>query len=1064
MPMRAAGALRGNVARQVRQLLRGGRRPAAARTLPVRTPLNRAAADVLVALERRVLMSAAVPSTIPDGTVIGPTVSVDWNGQATTVLPNQYIVRTAHSTQFAALARRDGFTNVESLGGEDLYQFTSPLSATAMEQVADRKTTAFSLLAPDAVGHVASTVPNDQYFDAQWNLNNTGQLESYDYNGDERVTPYNEQIYGSTPPASADLTSPPYPNENQYGTVGNDDDTEKAWDVTTGSKSVVVAVLDTGIDLTHPDLVNNIWTNPLDTAANDDDGDGYPGDVHGYNFIANDADPADDQGHGTNVAGIIGAEGNNGIGVTGVNWNVSLLPVKVSDAQGSIPEAAAIAGINYCITLKDHGINIVVMNESFGGLGFPSDVAESVAEAAAGKAGILAVIAAGNDGVNLDRNVSEPAKSSLADANVITVGAVDNLGKMAVFSDFGASAVDLGAPGINIYSTAPTYEVTADQNQGLIPDTEPFVLDYAYDSGTSQATPNVTGVIALEAAANPSATPAQLKEALLKGVTYDPFLAAANGKPALVATSGVVNAYNAVLDVKEPFVGTNTTHGGAYQNFYGSQGAYVVGESTSFPSVAAITLGGGSPVVLADATHNPAAAQQITDPTERISAYEAAAVSQTINLDFTDGLTHQTSLYVADLDHKHRVEDVSVIDTATGTVLDTEQASNFTKGQYLTWNLQGAVTLQVSAISGGSAVFSGLFFDAPDTAPITAQGTDATTAGADWRLRYGSQGSYVVADNNTGTLPAYVSGFVATGDSTTVLKPTTTSPRGLQKTYDLAHNVEAYLDTPTSMDLDLSLTDGLTHNVTLYLADYNNKKRNERVQVLDTSTGAVLTTEDFSNFSKGVFATFRVSGAVDFRITNTGGPDAVLSGVFFDGVYGENASFEGTDTTTAGNWQATQYGLTSADIPGVDFPGVDDPTNPQVTVTGASEAILAHGTNDTRGLTRPVTTAGAGTGGSGVSGTRIESYLYTTTSMTLDFNPGDLVVHRLALYFADFENFHRTESVTLYNGNTNTVLSHQVLTNFRGGKYLVFDVTGPILITINNGAFPNAVLSGLFVD
>ena len=283
-------------------------------------------------------------------------------------------------------------------------------------------------------------------------------------------------------------------------------------------------------------------------------------------------------------------------------------------------------------------------------------------------------------------------------------------------------------------------------------------------------------------------------------------------------------------------------------------------------------------------------------------------------------------------------------------------------------------------------------------------------------------------------------------------------------TQDLTHTVEAYDSSATSEDVDLSLTDGLAHNVTLYLADYDNRKRAERVQVYDTTTGALLATQDVTNFNKGVYATFRVSGAVDFRVTNTGGPSAVVSGVFFDGVFGENLYFEGTDTTTKGNWQQTQYGVTSAYIPGYNFPGVDNPANPRVTVTGASEAVLQAGTNDVRGLDRPVSTANAGAGGGGVSGTRIESYLYTTSSMTLDFNPQDLTVHRLALYFADFENFKRTESVTIYNGTTNTVLSHQVLTNFRGGKYLVYDVTGPVLITIDNGGFPNAVLSGLFVD
>ncbi len=163
-----------------------------------------------------------------------------------------------------------------------------------------------------------------------------------------------------------------------------DIDATQAWTISTGSKNVVVAILDTGIDLTHPDLMNNIWTNEPEAngpAGLDNDGDGYIDDLHGWNFIANNNNVNDDQGHGTNVAGIIGGEGNNGIGVAGVNWNISMIPVKVLDANGEGSTASIIQGVEYITTLKNlwvssggkDGANITAANLSLGGNEFPYD-------------------------------------------------------------------------------------------------------------------------------------------------------------------------------------------------------------------------------------------------------------------------------------------------------------------------------------------------------------------------------------------------------------------------------------------------------------------------------------------------------------------------------------------------------------------------------------------------------------------------------------------------------------------------------------------------------------------
>jgi hypothetical protein len=727
----------------------------------------------------------------------------------------------------------------------------------------------------------------------------------------------------------------------------------------------------------------------------------------------------------------------------------------VLDSTGSGSFAQIASGINYITTLRDDGINIVAANESIGGDNFPDQILYSDATALAAKAGIIMVAAAGNSSQNVDRTYTVPAHFSLSTSNVITVAAVDNQDQLAAFSNFGAESVDLGAPGVDIYNTSPTYAVALNPTtpEGYY-DTPEFTEDYGYLSGTSMATPFVTGIIGLEAAANPSASPAQLKAALLDGVTYDPALAASNGNPALVATSGVANAYKAVLNILDPLDETNTTRGGSWSGFYGSQGAYVVGESTTFPSFVTGSLSGGSPVILADSTNNTAAPERVSDPTSRISAYEAAQSTESVNLTFTDGDSHQVELYLADLDHKKRSEEVQVVDNATGDVLEGTEVSNFTKGTYVVFNLQGSVSLKLTAISGPSVVYSGIFFDTPATTPTTLLGTNTTITGQNWRNQYGSQGAIIAGD--TEQLPADVTSFTTSGAITTVVKAGTTAASALQEIDNVNTGIEAYYGSATQEDLDVTFNDTILHNVTLYAADYKNKKRSERIEVINATTGAVLATQDLANFSNGVYASFSVSGSVIFRVINTGPAttDAAVSGIFFDAPFGENASFVGTDTTTRGNWKAAEYGGTFAYVVGDNFPGVDDTLNAQISETGATRQVVGVPTDNPSALFK---TEAAN------SNVRVAAYLQTTGSMTLDINPDDLNQHQLALYFADYDQYNRTESVTIYNGTTNTVLSHQVISNFKKGKYLVFDITGPVLVTINSGTYPDAVLSGVFL-
>lgn len=280
-------------------------------------------------------------------------------------------------------------------------------------------------------------------------------------------------------------------------------DAPSAWDTSSGDRGVFVAVLDTGIKNDHIDLLANIGT--------DIDGN------WGKNLITVGALPVDDNGHGTHVAGTIGATGNNGLGVVGVNWNVSLLAVKVLDDQGSGSGSQIMAGLDYVLSQKQRGLNIRVANMSLGGWGSPiynvNTDPYALAFKAVSDADILLVVAAGNEGQDLDNpgwydhptqgwiNLAgqRPYPACFPFANMITVGSIVSSGVMSDFSNYSANFVQLAAPGSGIWSTS---------NTG----------GYESMNGTSMATPHVAGAAALVAAVSPTASAREIKARILSNV------------------------------------------------------------------------------------------------------------------------------------------------------------------------------------------------------------------------------------------------------------------------------------------------------------------------------------------------------------------------------------------------------------------------------------------------------------------------------------------------------------------------------------------------------------------
>jgi subtilisin family serine protease len=302
------------------------------------------------------------------------------------------------------------------------------------------------------------------------------------------------------------------------GLKGADISAVEAWATTKDSKQIVVAVLDSGVEYTHADLVDNIWTRPAAMKPYQDQDLGTVDDVHGYNAVGNDGDPMDDNGQGTNVAGIIGAECENNLGICGVNWKTQIMPLRFVNAGGYGFVADAVEAINYAIERKHAGVNIRVINASWG-LAERSRALEDVIRKAY-EAEILLVAASGSSNTNIDQTPNYPASYNIG--NIVSVAATDRSDALASFSNYGLKSVHIAAPGQDILTTG-------------------LGNDYEQRWGTSMAAAVVSGVAALALSAHPNLSVDQLRSLLLESVDKLPAL---RGK---VTTGGRINAAKAAV-------------------------------------------------------------------------------------------------------------------------------------------------------------------------------------------------------------------------------------------------------------------------------------------------------------------------------------------------------------------------------------------------------------------------------------------------------------------------------------------------------------------------------------
>ncbi|MGD8567913.1 MAG: Ig-like domain-containing protein [Gammaproteobacteria bacterium] len=485
-----------------------------------------------------------------------------------------------------------GLTHAQVMSGQTMDQTLQMLRADPTVEYAE----------PNYIYTIQQTIPNDPDFDALYAMHNTGQTA---------------------------------------GAPDADIDAPEAWDLQTGSRDVVIAVIDTGVDYTHGELKNNMWVNVNEIPDNgvDDDGNGYIDDYRGWDFANNDNDPMDDHFHGTHVAGTIAAEGNNGIGVVGVNWRARIMPLKFISATGGGTTEDAIAAIEYAVSM-----GAKISNNSWGGPQFSQALKDAIANAE--RMGHLFVAAAANDSVDNDTSPRYPASFDLP--NVISVAATDDDDQLAQFSNYGLVSVDLGAPGVDIRSTAP--------GNG-----------YRVLQGTSMASPHVAGAAGLLLAQNPGLSYQEIKSLLLDNA--DPVSSLA-GKTVTGGRLNIGNAMQALAGRVSITPARATVAAGATQHFSADGGSAPYTWSVTNPDVATIDSTSGlltaiapgvTRITVTDSNGESGSSADITITTTTITPRSSLiGVNQTLQFQASGG-TPPYTFSVSD-------SGVATIDSTTGVL------------------------------------------------------------------------------------------------------------------------------------------------------------------------------------------------------------------------------------------------------------------------------------------------------------------------------------------------------------------------------------------------------------
>ena len=512
------------------------------------------------------------------------------------------------------------------------------------------------------------------------------------------------------------------------------------------------------------------------------------------------------------------------------------------------------------------------------------------------------------------------------------------------------------------------------------------------------------------------------------------------------------------------FLKADVSTQGTWKTAYGADG-YAISQdpsdnNPSFPSYANVQFKNASNAVWSSFTPNSRALLRAAHgSTDHIAAAWYSSSSFSIDVQLTDGQTHQVGLYALDWDTTSRTQTIQVIDDASGAVLDSRDLAGFHNGTYLVWNIRGSVTFRVlNTNSGSNAVLSGLFFGAaPGGASFVQQ--DITTQG-NWKAFHGADGFDICQDPsaNNPSIPAYASLSIS-GAQAYAWSSSTSDPRALQLAASGSGNrLAASWYHRNSFSVNVTIGDGQSHEIALYVLDWDHAGRSEMIQVVDSATGSILDTRLVSNFDNGVYEVWNIQGNVTFKITNTSSnpnsTNAVLSGVFFGGapVVAGQATYVKQDTSTQGTWKGV-YGHDGSDL-SQDVSG-NNPTVPSyasLAVSQATDFLWNGSTTDSRALQK-----------SAVGSTdRLAGTWYSSDSFTLSVAINDGKTHQVALYAMDWDNAGRSELIQVIDTATGGVLDSRTVSGFRNGVYLVWNISGNVSFRVVNTGSSNAVISGLF--
>ncbi len=847
------------------------------------------------------------------------------------------------------------------------------------------------------------------------------------------------------------------------------------------------------------------------------DGDtAHPDDLIGWNFAAittstpnGTNNPLDQNGHGTFTAGEIAEVGNNGIGGTGVDWNVQLMPVQFLDSSGNGSDTAAAEAIEYAV---NHGAKVI--NASWGGSGVDPTIAAAIQYA--DNAGVIIVAAAGNNGTDDDNSSTwfSPASYSSEYANVISVAAINADGTLPSWSDYGVGTIQLAAPGANVYGVG-------------------LNGTYTTDSGTSMAAPLVTGTIALVEAAHPSWSMSQVIDAVLDTTTPDPALV---GK---VTTGGIVNAAAAVANTDGPYV-VSATPDGSVNAASGLSSVQLdfneeINPATFTPSQITITGPGGT---VTGVTVTPVSGSNDHEFTIAFPA-QSAAGSYTLKVgpDVQDW-------YGNDMNQNRNGVNGEAADAFVETIRQTAPGSTdllSVTGIPAAVTAGSPETFTVTALSPGggtdTAFLGTVQFSSTD--PKAVLPANFTFIAADdgqytFTVTFKTAGtqSITATDTTTSTItgteggitvsPAAASSFKVTGFpspdtagaaeniTVTAFDPygniatgytgtvhfTSSDPKAVlpanfafTTAYDGQYTFTATLETAgtqsiTATDTSSStitgsqtgikvnaaaatllmlsgfpgtVTAGAADNFTVTAYDaYGNIATGYTGTVHFTSSDpkAVLPANfpfSSANAGQSTFSvTFETAGTQSITATDT--TTSTITGTASVSVAAAStaATFLKQDPTTQGTWIHT-YGAQGYDVIGSSS-SVSIPSYATVTPAGQSGWTWASSTTDTRALQ----VAGGAS--------RIAAAWYAATSFTVDVDLTDGQQHDLELYFLDWDSSGRSEQVQITNAATGAVLSTQTVSSFQSGIYLDYTISGNVLITITREAGTNAVLNGLFLN